>query len=194
VFPASDCMELSNLYDQYRGLATVGSGTSWNVGPFVGIAIGVTKMRADQVHLERRAAQRFDFQLPVIVRLADTEREGHGFTRDLSGRGAFFYTAFRVSEGDAVELTLVMPSEITLTESMRVRCRGKVTRVLPAEDKFGVAVHLEGYEFLPEAESAAEISANFPRISAAQSPHQAGKNPQILDLPDIVVDSSGTTP
>jgi hypothetical protein len=148
-------------------------------------------MNTDQVHLERRAAQRFDFQLAVVVRLAGTDHEGQGFTQDLSGRGAFFYTDFQVTEGDAVELTLVMPSEITMTESMRVRCRGKVTRVLPVQHKFGVAVHLEGYEFLPEAESAAQISATFPRISGLQSAKHAGKDPPILGLPDTAIDDSG---
>jgi hypothetical protein len=151
-------------------------------------------MNTDQVHLERRAAQRFDFQLPVVVRLAGTDREGHGFTQDLSGRGVFLYTDFQVTEGDAVELTLVMPSEITMTESMRVRCRGKVTRVLLVEHKFGVAVHLEGYEFLPEAKSAAQISANFPRISGLQSTKQAGKDPPVLGLPDVALDGSVTRP
>ena len=151
-------------------------------------------MNTDQVHLERRAAQRFDFQLPVVVRLAGTDREGHGFTQDLSGRGAFLYTDFQVTEGDAVELTLVMPSEITMTESMRVRCRGKVTRVVPVEHKFGVAVHLEGYEFLPEAESAAQISATFPRISGPQSPKPPEKDLPILGLPDLAIDGSGTRP
>ena len=39
-------------------------------------------MSTDQVHLERRASQRFDFQLPVGVRLAGTEHQGSGFTQD----------------------------------------------------------------------------------------------------------------
>ena len=46
-------------------------------------------MSTDQVHLERRASQRFDFQLPLVVRLAGIDREGYGFTQDLSGRGVF---------------------------------------------------------------------------------------------------------
>ena len=52
-----------------------------------------------------------------------------------------------------MELTLIMPSEITLAENMRVRCRGKVVRVCSpqAGSKCAVAVQLEGYEFLPEA-------------------------------------------
>ncbi len=134
-------------------------------------------MSTDQSHLERRASQRFDFQFPVSVRLAGTEREGYGFTQDLSGRGIFFYTDFQVAEGDAVELTLVMPSEITLTENARVRCRGKIVRVLPVEQKYAVAARLEGYEYLPKAATAAEVSANFPRISSV---HAAVENPSSL--------------
>jgi hypothetical protein len=136
-------------------------------------------MSTDQVRLERRASQRFDFQLPVGVRLTGTDREGCGFTQDLSGRGTFFYTDFQVAEGDAVELTFVMPSEITLTENMRVRCRGRVTRVRPVESKFGVAVHLEGYEYLSEAASAAQVAAAFPRVSGGQGANQARKDPPL---------------
>lgn len=126
-------------------------------------------MNTDQIHLERRASQRFDFQVPVGVRMAGTDREGCGFTQDLSGRGVFFYTDFQVTEGDAVELTLVMPSEITLTENAKVRCRARIVRVMPVERKYGVAARLEEYEYLPKDETAAQVSANFPRISAVQA-------------------------
>lgn len=110
-------------------------------------------MTTSQVQIERRSTQRFDFHLPVSVRLTQKpENEGSGFTQDLSARGALFYTDFPVTLGDAVELTLVMPSEITLAENMRVRCKGKVVRVCPpgVASKCAVAVQLEGYEFLPE--------------------------------------------
>jgi PilZ domain len=114
-------------------------------------------MSTEQVSFERRATQRFDFQIPVTIRLADKQTESSGFTQDLSARGALLYTDLAVAEGDAVELTLSMPSEITLTENMRVRCRGKVMRVSTdlTGTKFGVAVHLEGYEYLSEPETAA---------------------------------------
>ena len=52
-------------------------------------------MSADEHHLERRASQRFDYQLPVAVRLAGTDCEGYGFTQDLSGRGVFFTQIFK---------------------------------------------------------------------------------------------------
>lgn len=123
---------------------------------------------------ERRAAQRFDFQLPVSIRLTGSDREAGGFTQDLSARGAFLYTDCAVSEAAQVELTLVMPSEITLTEKMRVRCRGRVVRVVPAtsRSRIGVAVQVEGYEFLPQAQSAENPS--FSRISALHEHPLAG--------------------
>lgn len=121
-------------------------------------------MTTDPIHVERRGAQRFDFHLAVSVRRPGSDVEGHGFTQDISGRGTLFYTDFDVSAGEAVDITLVMPSEITLTQSMRVRCRGKVVRVIPpaAGNRRGVAVHLEGYEFLPDSES----ESSTDRISA----------------------------
>ena len=111
-------------------------------------------MSTTQVQLERRSTQRFDFHLPVSVRLTgDATHEGLGFTQNLSARGALLYSDVPLSQGDPVELTLIMPSEITLAENMRVRCRGKVVRVCSpqAGSKCAVAVQLEGYEVLPEA-------------------------------------------
>lgn len=129
-------------------------------------------MSIDQVQVERRAAQRFDFHLAVSVCIASRDREGCGFTQNLCGRGALFHTDLPLAEADAVELTLVMPSEITLAESMRVRCRGKVLRVLSSavNTRSVVAVQLEGYEFLPEG---AVGSSNFARVSALhEHPHE----------------------
>ncbi len=108
-------------------------------------------MSSSPVQHERRAAQRFPFQIPVTLRLAG-EVECRGVTQDVSARGAFISTDTCVPEAGGIEFTLVLPSEITLTESMRVRCRGKAVRVegpgLGA--KYGVAVAVEHYEFLPE--------------------------------------------
>src|SRR5271154_3702307 len=136
------------------------------------------------VGVERRVGQRFAFNLPVSLRDVSTAAEGLGFTQDLGSRGAFLFTDMALSEGAEVELTLKMPSEITLGESMRVRCRGRVLRIVKpaekgwrplteieskssetrsAETKIGVAVCLNGYEYLPESEDG---SADFRRISA----------------------------
>ena len=126
-------------------------------------------MSSSEVRLERRAAQRFDFQLPLSIRLINGEREGSGLTQDLSARGAFFYTDFVLEQGANVEVTLVMPSEITLSENMPVRCRGKVLRVTPPSigNKIGIAVHLENYEYLPETQVVSSTtSGDYGRISA----------------------------
>ena len=84
--------------------------------------------------VERRIGQRFPFNLPVSLRDVSTSTEGLGFTQDVSSRGVFFFTVMPLSEGTDIELTLKMPSEITLGESMRVRCRGRVLRIVNAAD------------------------------------------------------------
>ena len=74
-----------------------------------------------------------------------------------------------LEQGANVEVTLVMPSEITLSENMPVRCRGKVLRVTPPSigNKIGVAVHLENYEYLPETQVVSSTtSGDYGRISA----------------------------
>jgi hypothetical protein len=138
-------------------------------------------MTAPPVGVERRIGQRFEFNLPVSLRNVATSAEGLGFTQDLSSRGTFLFTDMTFAEGEEIELTLKMPSEITLGESMRVRCRGVVLRIAnPTEhstpssvnhaNKIGVAVCIKGYEYLPEA---TDGSADFRRISALHAPLEA---------------------
>ncbi len=137
-------------------------------------------MTTPPVRVERRVGQRFPYLLPLSLCQSSTGVEGVGFTQDLSSRGVFFFTDARLQEGAEIELTLRMPSEITLGESMRVRCRGHILRVVRpaatstqdstsmtrAETKIGVAVRLEVYEYLLES---AEPSSAFARVSALHS-------------------------
>jgi hypothetical protein len=72
-----------------------------------------------------------------------------------------------------VELTFTMPSEITLAESMPVRCRGRVLRasVVPQTgQRNGIAVQFDAYEYLPSNEPIAQ----FVRVSASSA---AGATP-----------------
>jgi hypothetical protein len=164
-------------------------------------------MTSSLVGVERRVGQRFPFNLPVSLRDTSNAAEGLGFTQDLSSRGVFLFTVMPLSEGAEIELTLKMPSEITLGESMRVRCRGRILRIVNAAEngwkslfttetepklaetgsgenrsetkhaeteanvsvKIGVAVCLNGYEYLPETE---DNSADFRRISALHGTSQ----------------------
>jgi hypothetical protein len=164
-------------------------------------------MNPPPVRVERRAGQRFPFLLPVLVRDPASGVEARGFTQDISSRGVFFFTDAAFGEGAQIELTLNMPSEITLGDDMRVRCRGCVLRVaLPpdlsqqdlsqqgqsqpsstlsnrAETKIGVAVRLHGYEYLPEATD----SSSFHRVSALHEPrHETEKDQPVVAVANPV--------
>ena len=114
--------------------------------------------------VERRGAQRFEVHLPLAIQFEG--RTVPGFTQALSGRGIFFYAEAAFPEGAVVELTLMMPSEITLAESMPVRCRGRVLRTSSdsahASQRNGIAVLLDSYHYLP----ANEPLTQFVRVSA----------------------------
>jgi PilZ domain len=92
-------------------------------------------MTTPAVSIERRIGQRFPFTLPISVRDHITAAEGLGFTQDVSSRGAFFFTDMPLNAGAEIELTLKMPSEITLGETMRVRCKGRILRVVKPMDR-----------------------------------------------------------
>jgi PilZ domain len=136
-------------------------------------------MNSPTVRVERRVGQRFPYLLPVSFRLSSNGLEGVGFTQDLSSKGVFVLTDVPLCAGSSIEITLTMPSEITLGESMPVRCQGRVLRVNrpascatepnsgnQAETKIGAAILLESYEYLHEA---SEYSRDFSRVLALHS-------------------------
>jgi len=135
-------------------------------------------MTTEPVCVERRVGQRFELHIPVSMKLAGTQHEACGFTQDLSARGSFFYTDFPLAPGESVELTLLMPSEITLGESMRVRCPGTVLRVVQPSigTKLGVAVHFASYQYLVEERVAENSDSAYNRISALRG-HAAPEEP-----------------
>jgi PilZ domain len=106
---------------------------------------------AEPIRVERRCGHRFtQFQIPVLLRTTEG-RTGSAFTLDLSSHGARLWTDLSICANDVIEMTLVMPSEITLTEEMSVRCSARVLRV-EFDREFGkpaVAVKIERYEYLP---------------------------------------------
>src|SRR5258708_38156489 len=79
---------------------------------------------------EKRATRRFALRLPVSVNYAgDAGVVSAAQTRDVSARGICFYMDSPLTAGSDIEFTLTLPPEITLTESIRVRCKGKEVRV-----------------------------------------------------------------
>lgn len=149
-------------------------------------------MSTASTQVERRVGQRFPFQLPVSLRAIANGAECVGITQDVSSCGVFLLTDASLRENDEIELTLTMPAEVTLGENMRVRCRGRVLRLikaanqisearheltaetaparhaLAAETKIGVAVRLNGYEYLPDSPSLAAL----PRVAVLHARHE----------------------
>ena len=64
-----------------------------------------------------------------LLALPLAAQEKSAETRDVSARGICFYLDSAIATGSPIEFTLTLPPEITLTESIRVRCKGKVVRV-----------------------------------------------------------------
>ncbi len=105
---------------------------------------------------EKRGARRFALRVPVTVNRVGTNGHPppeHVELRDVSARGICFYVDSAIAQGTPIGFTLTLPPEITLTESIRVQCKGKVVRVEneASEGKVTVAAAIEEYEFLPEA-------------------------------------------
>jgi hypothetical protein len=103
---------------------------------------------------EKRNARRFALRVPVTV----NRNNGGGKNevaqiRDVSARGICFYLESAVEKDSPIGFTLTLPPEITLTESIRVQCKGRVVRVDNGanDGKVTVAAVIEEYEFLPEA-------------------------------------------
>ena len=102
---------------------------------------------------EKRSTRRFPLRLPVSVRAGETSEELAAQTRDVSARGICFFIDTAIQAGSPIDFTLTLPPEITLTENIRVRCKGRVVRVeggSPAA-KMAVAAVIDEYEFLAES-------------------------------------------
>jgi hypothetical protein len=103
---------------------------------------------------EKRAARRFALRIPVsIARGENATHNEAAELRDVSARGISLYLDSPMAQGSPLGFTLTLPPEITLTESIRVQCKGRVVRVDGANEngKMAVAAVIEEYEFLPES-------------------------------------------
>ncbi len=102
---------------------------------------------------EKRAARRFALRVPLNVQRGNAGPGESVEIRDVSARGICFHVESAIAQGAEIGFTLTLPPEITLTESIRVQCKGRVVRVEePGEaGKVTVAAVIEEYEFLPLA-------------------------------------------
>jgi hypothetical protein len=103
---------------------------------------------------ERRTSQRFKISAPLTVIAG--EHEIPAYTRDLSNRGVYFYLTLPDSTliDRDFEFLIEMPSEITLTASCRIRCRGKLIRKEVTSKNLtgaGIAAEILDYSILRES-------------------------------------------
>jgi hypothetical protein len=106
-----------------------------------------------EVQQEKRSARRFALRIPVSVARDEKDHSEPAQLRDVSARGICLYLDSPIEQGSPIGFTLTLPPEITLTESIRVQCKGRVLRVDSAAEngKMAVAAIIEEYEFLPES-------------------------------------------
>jgi hypothetical protein len=102
---------------------------------------------------DQRATRRFSLRLPVEVKVEDGQAADQpAFTKDVSARGIFFFIDSPVEPGSKIDFILTLPPEVTLTENIRVRCRGQIVRVeqqsAASGGRLGVAAAIESYDFV----------------------------------------------
>src|SRR5258706_12424123 len=103
---------------------------------------------------EKRAARRFALRIPVsVAREEDSKFSESAQIRDVSARGVCLYLDAPIAQGSPIGFTLTLPPEITLTESIRVQCKGRTVRIeeCEANGKMAVAAVIEQYDILPDS-------------------------------------------
>src|ERR1700728_1676529 len=101
---------------------------------------------------EKRSVRRFALRIPVSVARGERlDQSEPAQLRDVSARGICLYLDSPIEQGSPIGFTLTLPPEITLTESIRVQCKGRIVRVENGDNngKMAVAAVIEEYEFLP---------------------------------------------
>ncbi len=105
---------------------------------------------------DRRAAPRFEVQLPMTVRWTSGSGVGEAVTesRDASSRGVYFLSPKDIKHGSPVEIVMTLPHEITLVGPVKVRCLGRIQRTeLQPGREVGMAAAIEELAFLRSDET-----------------------------------------
>lgn len=98
---------------------------------------------------EKRRARRFDLALPVtLVSVGEKDTGQTVRTKDISSSGIFLELDEKVQSGTKVEMVVCLPEEITQAGAVRLKCIGRIVRVDRADQRMGVAITIERYEFL----------------------------------------------
>jgi hypothetical protein len=103
--------------------------------------------------LERRHSQRFPTHQYLLINLGNGGDEVDAFSENISLGGAFVYCERFIAVHTQVSLIVVLPTETTHSEIVRVWCGSQVVRVEPnlKEGKFGIALEFLNLHVLREA-------------------------------------------
>jgi hypothetical protein len=104
-------------------------------------------------------------QLPVTVTATSGEQlAATAESRDVSSHGICFYCDAALEANSAIEFTVTLPAEVTMTEPISVHCNGTVVRVENNEGgtRFAVAAAIDSYEFVASDEKQHFISPTVP--------------------------------
>ena len=98
--------------------------------------------------VDKRVHRRYSLKLPLNVKSLAPSNGGIE-TSNVSARGVFFMSTTKPEEGAPLEFSLTLSPEITLTDHIVIRCKGRVVRVTqtPGSDKVGIAAAIERYDF-----------------------------------------------
>ena len=103
---------------------------------------------------DRRTARRYEFSLPVIIRVP-TDKEvpsRTGKTREISNRGVYFTIDNDLSAGAELDFTMTLPVEVTRGTEVFIRAIGKIVRVDKrtgdGDQTVGVAAVFEKHEIV----------------------------------------------
>ena len=134
----------------------------------------------DRFRGDRRLFKRYLLKTAVRVRVWKSPLpELRAESINLSQRGIFFLSDTEFHRGDAIEVLLKMPTEITGEPATEWRCTGLVVRVQPLDSpigRLGIGVRFDGYE-VSRLSSPAEPELSVPYVSITHDQYGATLDP-----------------
>lgn len=101
---------------------------------------------------DRRTAKRYDLSLPIIVRspVDESVAPRTGRTHDISTHGIYFTIDDDLKAGDELNLTMILPAELTGGAEVFIQATGTILRVdsSAGDQPFRVAAVIERYDIV----------------------------------------------
>lgn len=120
---------------------------------------------ADRFLRDRRVSPRHNLKTAIRIRIwKSAAPEQRAESINISERGIFFATDVPFHKGEAIEVLLKMPEEITGEPATEWRCTGLVVRVQPVDSpkgKLGIGVRFDCYE-VSRLSSLSELASSVP--------------------------------